>query len=513
MNSKVINEASGRNGTYVLDQRRPKLKNMTGSAKFDDAPSPIKSRAAGNKETAHVPSVTPPEPTSTPKTTRPERPPIPTPLFHPANEPSSSSVITKDGRRNLDKPEEELSEQGQRLAERNAKRKESTRKEEITKKEKQNKTMAAELQSIKEELGRAIEGMKKPSPKDIGSHMSLFPIFSGDKEGKSFHAFYNEFTEIGSMLQFDYSQLLLILPSRLRGDAKARFDILPKEEKESWAKATTALMKAFSPDGITATKAYAALQQKETETVSEFARRVHSTVEVAFSTKKDFTDAQRDRLKLEKFCSGVNKKLGLYLHQAKPKDWKTAIEVAQDYEQWTSLDEEDPVKRLNSVAINLEKAVSTFQEHAANFVTHQTPPRRVQFEESCYDHHRPSSRQDYGSRGRPNYHNSQTDRRHQNDYHEDEASPDDYRDSEHFYNDYYDDKAFYNHHYNEEVFYNHHYDEENPYNDHDDGETFYNGYYEGQDFDTDYYDGALYLYNHNYDREAIDNDYDDEAFY
>ncbi|KAK0401315.1 hypothetical protein QR680_015711 [Steinernema hermaphroditum] len=106
-----------------------------------------------------------------------------------------------------------------------------------------------------------------------------------------------------------------------------------------------------------------------------------------------------------------------------------------------------------------------------------------------------------------------TDRRHQNDYHEDEASPDDYRDSEHFYNDYYDDKAFYNHHYNEEVFYNHHYDEENPYNDHDDGETFYNGYYEGQDFDTDYYDGALYLYNHNYDREAIDNDYDDEAFY
>ncbi|KAK0401316.1 hypothetical protein QR680_015711 [Steinernema hermaphroditum] len=51
MNSKVINEASGRNGTYVLDQRRPKLKNMTGSAKFDDAPSPIKSRAAGNKET------------------------------------------------------------------------------------------------------------------------------------------------------------------------------------------------------------------------------------------------------------------------------------------------------------------------------------------------------------------------------------------------------------------------------------------------------------------------------
>ncbi|KAK0420871.1 hypothetical protein QR680_014938 [Steinernema hermaphroditum] len=105
-----------------------------------------------------------------------------------------------------------------------------------------------------------------------------------------------------------------------------------------------------------------------------------------------------------------------------------------------------------------------------------------------------------------------TDRRHQNDYHEDEASPDDYRDGEQFYNDYYDDKAFYNHHYNEDVFYNHHYDEENPYNDHDDGETFYNGYYEGQDFDTDYYDG-LYLYNHNYDREAIDNDYDDEAFY
>ncbi|KAK0417684.1 hypothetical protein QR680_013148 [Steinernema hermaphroditum] len=51
MNSKVIDEASGRNGTYVLDQRRPELKKVTSSAKFDDAPSPIKSRAAGNKET------------------------------------------------------------------------------------------------------------------------------------------------------------------------------------------------------------------------------------------------------------------------------------------------------------------------------------------------------------------------------------------------------------------------------------------------------------------------------
>ncbi|KAK0390234.1 hypothetical protein QR680_019417 [Steinernema hermaphroditum] len=193
---------------------------------------------------------------------------------------------------------------------------------------------------------------------------------------------------------------------------------------------------SFSPDGSHRYESLRDTAAEETETGIRKTSPLDSGS--GLLDEERLHRAQRDRLKLKKFCSGVNKKLGLYLHQARPKDWKTAIEVAQDYEQWTSLDEEDPVKRLNSVARNLEKAVSTFQEHAANFVTHQHATSRL--------------------------HN----------HHCDEENPyNDHDDGETFYNGYYEGQDFDTDYYDGALYlYNHNYDREAIDNDYDD-EAFY----------------------------------------
>uniref|UniRef100_A0A1I7Y2B8 Nuclear receptor domain-containing protein n=1 Tax=Steinernema glaseri TaxID=37863 RepID=A0A1I7Y2B8_9BILA len=78
--------------------------------------------------------------------------------------------------------------------------------------------------------------------------------------------------------------MVTILPLRLKGKAKAAFDMLPTLSKSVWATATSELGQIFG-----------------------FVKRVHTATEAAFPSTLSFTDKQREDLKIPALAKGADR--------------------------------------------------------------------------------------------------------------------------------------------------------------------------------------------------------------
>ncbi|KAK0414749.1 hypothetical protein QR680_011596 [Steinernema hermaphroditum] len=225
-----------------------------------------------------------------------------------------------------------------------------------------------DLKDLKTEMEKLGQAFEKRVTEDAARNLDLYPSFSGTKDDKTFHEFYTEFLRAGTALGHSYERMAVILPLKLKKSAKATYDMLKKDDKKSWATLTSALKRKFQPGDARATEEYAKLRQAPEETISEFAKRIQATVEVAFHSDKNYSDDNRDQLKKDALIRGVHPSIARQLQRRDPGSWEEAYELAEKEEQ---LPNPAPEAHLNAITTELRKTSETLKEGVANFVSAQ----------------------------------------------------------------------------------------------------------------------------------------------
>ncbi|KAK0414748.1 hypothetical protein QR680_011596 [Steinernema hermaphroditum] len=321
----------------------------------------------------------PPPPRATPKTATPPNTREKSQLTPPKEEQNGEQILLQLNRPlpNPKSPNEDRNPSGKPEPSLTTEPQDSERAKRLEERNKKKVTM--DLKDLKTEMEKLGQAFEKRVTEDAARNLDLYPSFSGTKDDKTFHEFYTEFLRAGTALGHSYERMAVILPLKLKKSAKATYDMLKKDDKKSWATLTSALKRKFQPGDARATEEYAKLRQAPEETISEFAKRIQATVEVAFHSDKNYSDDNRDQLKKDALIRGVHPSIARQLQRRDPGSWEEAYELAEKEEQ---LPNPAPEAHLNAITTELRKTSETLKEGVANFVSAQNVQGREEHGET-----------------------------------------------------------------------------------------------------------------------------------
>ncbi|KAK0414744.1 hypothetical protein QR680_011596 [Steinernema hermaphroditum] len=301
----------------------------------------------------------PPPPRATPKTATPPNTREKSQLTPPKEEQNGEQILLQLNRPlpNPKSPNEDRNPSGKPEPSLTTEPQDSERAKRLEERNKKKVTM--DLKDLKTEMEKLGQAFEKRVTEDAARNLDLYPSFSGTKDDKTFHEFYTEFLRAGTALGHSYERMAVILPLKLKKSAKATYDMLKKDDKKSWATLTSALKRKFQPGDARATEEYAKLRQAPEETISEFAKRIQATVEVAFHSDKNYSDDNRDQLKKDALIRGVHPSIARQLQRRDPGSWEEAYELAEKEEQ---LPNPAPEAHLNAITTELRKTSETLKE-------------------------------------------------------------------------------------------------------------------------------------------------------
>ena len=118
--------------------------------------------------------------------------------------------------------------------------------------------------------------------------------FSGDKEDLTFEDWLPTLERVAQWYGWTHPETLLQLVGYLRGRAWQEWNLLSEQEKNNYEKVVGALLSRLDPGNRTlAAQEFRHLHQKESETVSDFMRRLEKTFHIAYGKDPMTADTQQ----------------------------------------------------------------------------------------------------------------------------------------------------------------------------------------------------------------------------